>query len=293
MPLRRTVEEWVTYFELESSIFHIFVEGATDRWVLESLISTLRLNSVSVVTAEEVEISLASVEVTPFNGGNRARLRAFCDLIENVRKKEIDNVRCIIDEDCDTILPITLSSKYIWRTDYANLFISFARVDLIQHMIHAVYGRELSAEDFDEVVRACKFLFAVRVIRYSRAPEARDVDAGASLRMISDKILFDEVDYIRRFVLRNHLVGIEQELLLEAVSLQHRFRGDARRYMNFDDFMRMLYAALHRRRFLRAGTSREELMRVYRAMLSPERMQEVPLFRKVSDWVKGSQREFD
>src|ERR1700752_3804853 len=117
---RRTVDEWVTYFELEPAINHVFVEGETDRWLIAGLLAALRAGTTDVALATDMDITIPPEEMTPFNSGNRARLVTFADKITQKAARPLDNVRCVIDRDFDTLLPYVAPNRLVLRTDFVK-----------------------------------------------------------------------------------------------------------------------------------------------------------------------------
>lgn len=287
MQPRRTIAEWLTYFELEPSLNHVFVEGESDQAFYRAMFASLSIEDVEVRTVAEVAISSRSFIPTPYSSGNRSRLIVFSEIIQARLAAPADNVRCIIDKDCDCILPTICSSRFLLRTKFANLLIYFAEFDALRHMILAVYGREYSVEDHSVVVGATKFLFACRICRYYLKPDASAVASQASMLVKDGRLVFDQDHFIERLLLANGLMGQKSTFIEMLKSVLNKMRGDAREYMNFHDFMELLHTCLLRRRLLPSGVNSNELTRIYKAAIDLERMRQDSLSKELSIWLKS------
>ncbi|HXQ34810.1 MAG TPA: hypothetical protein VN843_12425 [Anaerolineales bacterium] len=153
-------------------------------------------------------------------------------------------------------------------------------------MVSVVYGKEPSAADIDALMGGVQFLFAMRLTRYMLVPASSGVDPAASVMLEADgKLYFDETDFTRRYLLRNGLMARQGEFVMMVEIIRKLFVLDSRYYMNFSDFIGLLYAMLVKRRIMRAGSSIDELKRVYRAMLTRERLLQVPLLQLICTWL--------
>jgi hypothetical protein len=286
-PPRRAIEEWVALFEVIPEIKHIFVEGETDRRILKAHLRGLQRGNVDVRLVDEADIPASNHPPSPFCSGNRARLIIFASAVSERIKPGTDNVRFLIDQDCDLVLPIARTSSLIRVTDFANFLICFAQFDAIRYVVESVYGKALPQEQYEKVIKAAQFLFALRILRYSMHPEAEHIDPEPSFTLVHDKLQFDREDFLRRFLLANGLFGSFNLYSSETEKLLNRFRGDPRQYMQFDDFMTLFYRALKLLRFLPPGTTRLALESVYRASITKERILEIPVFRDLAAWSDG------
>lgn len=284
MPIRRTIGEWTTLLEIEPALRYIFVEGESDQWLIATVFNALNRTNVSVRLIQDVYISESQLHKTPFNSGNRAKLLAFSSAVQARMTRPMDNMRCIVDLDCDAILPRAAESRFVRFTDSANMLVHFAEYPSIRHTIGAVYGHDLSIADFETVVDAAVFLFVVRVLRYSHFPQASSVDPYKSLTIEGERLRFAKEDYVQRFAMRNGLIKEAERLLSEANDLRSRLTADPRRYMNSHDFLSLLYGALKRRRYVSAGVTQTELNRVYQATITIDRLHAVPLIDSLCAW---------
>jgi hypothetical protein len=287
MPSRRTIAEWTTLLELEPSLRNIFVEGENDQRLLQAVFRARRCTNVSVRLIQEVQIPERLIRRTAFNSGNRARLLAFASAVEAQISRPIDNVRCVVDLDCDAILPTTYQGKLVCFTDSANMLAHFAEYEPIRHVTAAVYGHELDEGDFETIVDAALFLFSFRVVKYSLFPEASQIDHYRSLTLDGGRLRFDRRDYIWRFAMANGLQNEMRSLFDRASDLRARLRLDARRYMNSHDFLSLLYGALKRLHFVGAGATQTELDHVYQATITMDRLLATPLIEALVLWAQA------
>jgi hypothetical protein len=287
MPMRRTIAEWMTLLELEPTLRFVFVEGDSDQWLISTLFRSLNSSNVSVVKIDEVVVPARMIPNSPFSSGNRARLLALAAAVELGMSRPVDNLRCVVDCDLATLIPMAGESRFVRFTDCANILICFAEFYQIQHMIGAVYGHELSLDDYSAITGAAQFIFASRAVTYGAYPAAKRVDPYASVKLSEDRLLFDGSDYVRRFSLANGISRDGERIFDQINVLRARFGDDARKYMNYHDFLSLLYGGLKRRRFVRAGVTQAEIGRVFLATISVERMLQIPLLEELVVWVSS------
>lgn len=262
------------------------MEGATDQWLLESVFTSLDLGHVSVHRIDDVEVFLKGSE-GPFSGGNRGRIELFGSKVGQSISDELDNVRCLVDKECHVVLPSVNSSRLLTTTDFASLPVSLAVFNDVRQVIQAVYGNAIALDDYNNVVLGVMFLFAFRIVRYGTIPGAHSVNIAPSLIVNYDKVEFSREDYVRRFCVRNAIAGNEQKLINKSNDIMNRFRGDPRKYMNYHDYLSMLYAMLLKRRVVGAGSSMREFERVFRAVGTKDRMIAIPVVEKLTAWARG------
>jgi hypothetical protein len=286
---KRTIEEWVALFELEPNFQHVFVEGENDQRAIESLFYSLGRNSVAVRIAQDVELPTEYLGLprSPFSSGNKARLRIFAQEIDRLATGAITNVRCVIDKDCDAILPFVPDSSLICMTDFANLPISFIEYEPIRYVINAVFGHRLELDDFRFIMETATFVTAFRICRYAFAPEVHGVSIEKSISSRADGPLeFDRRDYVTRLANSQGLGAHSGELFENTTSLIMRFQDDPRNYINYHDFISIFSSVLRQRRFIPGGVSTAELERMIRATINRDRMLRVSLLRELADWAR-------
>jgi hypothetical protein len=283
MPARRTVSEWTTLFELEPMLRWIFVEGDSNYRLLGSFFRHYSAPNITLAKASDLEIPSRLITRTPFCSGNKARLISFAVQVEKCLTRPVDNLRCIVDQDCATVVAGGNLPKFVCGTDFANFQIHFVEFDKIRHMVGAVYGHALAVKAFDAIIDATQFLFASRIDRYEHYPSAKPVDPYPSL-MFDGGLSFDTSNYIWRFALRNGLVSDAEKMLLRILALKGGFRADPRNYMNFHDFLALLYGGLLRMKMLPQGVNDTELLRVFSATIDADRVRAVPLIAQLLTW---------
>jgi hypothetical protein len=289
MEPRRTIDEWAALFELEPNFQHVFVEGEADQRILETLFDAVGRRSVAVRIVQEVELPRGCEETLqcPFSSGNRARLRIFGQEIQRQAERTLDNIRCVIDKDCDAILPFVADCPLIHITDFASLSASFIEYEPIRHAINTVYGYRIDLSDFCFVTDTAKYLTALRIFRYSFVREAHGVAVYKSIAIgTSGYFEFDYEDYVTRLAIPQGIGNFIEELASGARALLSRFSGDPRYYINYHDFISILFCVLRQRKGLPGGVSQKEIERVISATLSKERMLGVPLLKELADWAK-------
>jgi hypothetical protein len=280
---RRTVEEWLTYFEIAPNLPHLFVEGVSDQALLQGLFRARALD-VEVRTIEEVDLALVeTLNPSPFCSGNRARLAGFSAAIQG-HNVPIHNALCLVDKDCDTVVPVLSSSHNLLLTDYASLYATYAEYDFVEGTIGRALRRTIDARNWSVLLEACRFLFAFRVIRYRDWPAAVPLAPTHLLKMHAGVVVLDKHAYSRKFISKNGLT-VRVETLVSAVEeVFGGLVGDPRLFIHFHDFVELLVSLLRNMRILPVSFRYEHLLAILKGAAAPDALADQPVIIYLLAW---------
>lgn len=283
MIFSRTVEEWQTVFELEPTLRDVFLEGETDRRLVEGFLRAIGNRDARVRTAAEIDFSGQVFSGNPFCSGNKLRLISFAANLTRCFAQDVKGLTCLIDRDCDVIMPIVDYQYCVVSTDYANLPASFMEYSSVAFCIHTTYGKEISKEFFDNVMEAARFNFALRIYRYSKRPSSQNVALEPSQSKDNTSLNFNKSDLIRRYAIRNNIASEQESILADVTDIFGRLIDNPRKYVNSHDFFALLYNSMRLFGIVKGSLGIEDVKRTFTAAIDVQRISVLPSIIKVID----------
>jgi hypothetical protein len=258
---RRSVEEWITAFELSADIKHIFLEGPRDVNLLTP--RARRFAALDLRSTMEIKIT-TQLAPTPYLSGSRGKLFEFAERIEQAG---IRNVRVLIDADMGAFDPTAGFPANCIRTDYANLPISYLNQERFAEALLRSIGYELNANDWVFLQSALAFLFAFRRYRYLNYPALSGPAPGIIVRCENKVAVLDREHFLQRFVLMGCAASPAEMAAVVGGYEQELQNLDFRSYCHFHDFLAVLYVFLRCLQRLPAGFRQEHLEAILLASL--------------------------
>lgn len=250
---RRSVEEWVTAFELTPDVKHIFLEGPRDVNLLTA--RARRFASLDLRSTLEIKIATQR-QPTPYLSGNRGRLFEFAERIEEAG---VENVRVLIDADMGQFDPTEGFPAICIRTDYASLPTSYLDQGRFSECLLQSIGYELNVGDWAFLESAMAFLFAFRRFRYANYPALGGPAPSVLVRCEKKVAVLDREHFLQRFVLMGCAASpAEMAAVIEVYEAEVQ-NLDFRTYCHYHDFLAVLYALLRCLQRLPPGFRQEHL----------------------------------
>ncbi len=119
--LQRSIDELLLLYKLEPKTKDIFVEGISDKLVLQRFVEKNNLPDVKIIEVHEIDFKALYKDFSDIKSNNRAKLIALNKTLEETFVEPLDGVSIIIDRDFDEILDSMLTGEYILYTDYNSL----------------------------------------------------------------------------------------------------------------------------------------------------------------------------
>lgn len=118
---KRRVNEVIALYELEPNLNDIYVEGITDKLVVERFLQKYRISDVNVIMVEDIEFSAMYDEHPDIICNNKRKLVVFCKLLGMAFQNALEGIAVIVDRDFDEIKGALQNNHYIHYTDYNSL----------------------------------------------------------------------------------------------------------------------------------------------------------------------------
>lgn len=117
-----TIKELIALHELEPELNDVYVEGITDKLVIERYIDKYNIDDVSVKAVEEINFEEINEHYPQIKKNNKEKLIALSDLLNKSKKFEkINGITIVLDKDFDQITESLLENKLVKYYDYNSL----------------------------------------------------------------------------------------------------------------------------------------------------------------------------
>lgn len=167
MSYNNTIKEVITLYELEPDIRDIYVEGITDKLVLDRFIEKYSFDDINVKLISDIDFSEINDKYSfEIRRNNKNKLIALSkEILESEKVEEINNLTIIIDKDFDIIFNSLEINKYIKYTDYNSIELYLFNINSINNFFKHCKGFPTTAEDtlksLTNILKDCFILGAV------------------------------------------------------------------------------------------------------------------------------------
>lgn len=167
MSYNSTIKEVITLYELEPDIRDIYVEGITDKLVLDRFIEKYNFDDINVKLISDIDFSEINDKYCfEIRRNNKNKLIALSkEILESEKVEEINNLTIIIDKDFDVIFNSLEINKYIKYTDYNSIELYLFNVNSINNFFKHCRGFPTTGEDtlksLTNILKDCFILGAV------------------------------------------------------------------------------------------------------------------------------------
>lgn len=265
--IRKPIDEFFAAMRLENTAGFIFVEGPSDRIIVDQFIAFAKAFSWSAYDCTQIEF-----EQDDPDGGNRSRL---IRLGNEIAHRRFENVLCIIDRDLDIFIGSPHETATTRYTDLANMLM----YGFNQEEFHGTISRFINADVPSRLINSCmaisKFAFFARNLKRDRQIGRPFPELGRFISKTEDNYQLDT------FELAKHLrEGGKQISDDERAAIAHEVTSvrEDRLYINDHDFTAVLSRVLrlHKNRNV---LSADQATAILRAQIIPKSCVDYPLFQ--------------
>lgn len=247
---RRTVEELLARYTLEPSLRDIYVEGSSDRVIVEWYLSASDLGDAAVYNIDTVEIPRELLDGLGLENGNRGRIIALAKELESHLAGPAPQVTCLADRDFDTVLGINLEAEPLLLTDYTcmEMYCFDPRV-LQKYLTVGLRGFPDPASDvLERLSLILEDLFLIRLASRILGINEALPDFTRCCSLVGANIRFDREEYARRLTNKARRSSDLRRLLETAESYRGVGPGDPRHRVHGHDYITLLRWYLGNRR---------------------------------------------
>lgn len=239
---RQTIDELTAEYELEPSIRDVYVEGPTDRSVMEWFFSEVGRQRVEVREVESIEMSADLLQGLGCENSNRGRVIALAEALRGALGGGSRSATCVADADFDRALRRNHSCELLLFTDYSCLEMYFFEARVLSKLTNlAIPGFPRRAEQIlSDLTPPLLDLFSIRLANFALQWNMHSVEFTGHLRMDRRGLRLDIGMYIHTYLAANGRLA-ERAAFAQAVGEgRARMDGDPKHYINGHDFVRLL-----------------------------------------------------
>lgn len=235
----KRIDEIAALYANEPELHDIYVEGSSDYSLLNWYFKNRCDKRVSIYEIDVIEVTPQLLEKHELDNGNRSRVLALAfELTELLKETPQDYFTVVYDKDFDVLEATPIKPKNAICTDYSCLEMYLFNADTINKFTSI----GLRIKDFD-AVQTIDSLAAVLVRLW--VIKAANHILGYGMRWISFtkncslnglKILFDEEEFVNKYLLSNGRMGDAIEFREKIEEINKKVDPDHRNNINGHHF---------------------------------------------------------
>lgn len=284
LDIKRNLNEIIAIYTLEKDIVDVYVEGITDKHIIDSYFEYIACNK-SVIEIDDIDLSETQKEFIDLDlKSNKNKLIALSRLFT---KNDIDSkIKCVIDRDFDGILTPIQEDNHILYTDYSCMESYLCCCNHISKILKVGIGNFPHNTELviQEVSKIALILFVVRIINENfgfgiQSPKIENHMAVNKKTGICD---LDFMEYIRKYINTNKLSKQKDEILSFADKIQKHLPVDNRFNMNGHDFIEVLFHYINKIKNT-ANFRFENFEKAIYLSIQPNYLTDYELFKKLEE----------
>jgi hypothetical protein len=239
---RRLIQEVIDMYHLEPGLVDIYVEGRSDKVVLDYLLDG---RDVHVYEIDVIDVPITALEPLGLSAGARNRVIGLSVALNAELTPSSDyKIRCIVDADFDRLLKGDLpESAYQRLTDFSCLeSYWFERSQLKKFRMLGLndVGGLSSIDLYDVLLPVVTECFLLRASAAQLGLKLKWLDSVSCCSRAGVDIYFDRNEFITRWLNKNRVPKSRDAIEVAYENLRSSATGDARNYVHKDDFIGIL-----------------------------------------------------
>ncbi len=238
----RTLEDLFARYELEPQLRDIYVEGSSDKALIEWFLKEMGIDAAVVYEICTVQVDKEKVAEYGEENNNRGRVITLAHEMESVVGKEALQITCIADSDFDLILDKKYSCKLIIFTDYSCLeMYLFNENCMDKYFKLCIQGFSINInETMDCLSKVLQEVFLIRLANKLLGLNMTRITFDRCCKVSNSGIVFDVDDYITRYLNSNKWPVGKREFVDFIEAWKPRLKNEYRCQMNGHDFIELL-----------------------------------------------------
>lgn len=282
---KRTVEEIISICKLEPSTKNIYVEGISDKLVIDNFLKKQKINDISVFDIDCIDFREVFAKMSPSDlniqkDSNKEKVAFLALKVE----KEAGNCHFlgIIDRDLDFVNNHIKSGKYLSYTDYNSMEMYLFSYDNIDALLRNSF-RITSNVNVDNFMKSighvCRILFYIRAYLESSNGSVVDFKRNLLYDRKDNTCSLDIKNYISKIAQANKMVCGLDGLHKEIEEKLAKSVGDIRLEIKGHDFIKVLYFSICKHK--KVNMNESELANTFWVYLDDRVLVNEPLFQRI------------
>ncbi|MEH2295455.1 hypothetical protein [Nostoc sp.] len=285
---RRTLDELVTRYELAPDLCDIYVEGKTDKLLIEWFLDQKEHQGFVVYEIDTVEIPAQLLFEQGLKDNNRSRVIALALYIQDKLSETPLHLTCIADKDFDLLFGKEYQCNLLLFTDYSCLEIYlFNEVVLDKYLrLGLRLSQPRAREVLNQVSRVLEDLFLIRATNEALELNMRWLEKFGdccNLNKNNNQIQFDSTTFINKYLNSNRNHSQESIFRIKLEELRAKELIEIRYKIHGHDFTELLcwYIRPYLRKEIRSSYNSEILAGSLLVCIDVEKLAQEVLFQSL------------
>jgi len=239
---RRTTEELIALYELESEVRDIYVEGPADLYLIKWFLGQIGKGSIVVYDISTVEISAEMVQFHGLDNNNRDRVIVLALELERRLGQESVQVTCIADRDFDLILNHRHDCNLLLFTDYTGIEMYLFNEGCIDKFFNVcLRGFPFPAGHvIGQLINILQEVFLIRLANKLLGLKLNWMTFERCCKLSGGGIIFNTDDFITRYLNKNDMLERKDKFVYTVNSWRPKLTSNPRYQMHGHDFIELL-----------------------------------------------------
>jgi hypothetical protein len=244
---RRKLDELVARYVLEPSLHDVYVEGLTDKSIIQWFLdeSNLDTKNCTVYEIDTVDIPNDQLCELGLNNGNRSRVIFLAFQLQRLfETTSLPHVVCIADRDFDDLIgSSSIESELLLFTDYTSIEMYLFDSNIIEKFLRLALGKD-DLEAVNILTNISPILEEMFLLRAANQSLSYGMEwlAPASLRGCfkrrkGGQIEFDSKDFVEKYLNKNKRYSEKSAFLDKVKELRNKNISEIRNKIRGHDFI--------------------------------------------------------
>lgn len=250
---RRKLDELVARYELEPTLHDVYVEGLTDKSIIQWFLkesnleeSNLDLNNCTVYEIDTVDIPTDQLFALGLNDNNRSRVIFLAFELQRLFEGSLPHVICIADRDFDNLIAnLNIESELLLFTDYTSMEMYLFDSKIIEKFLRLVLHRD-DLESVNILTNISPILEEMFLLRAANESLNYGMEwlSLASLKRCFKKrkggsMKFDSNDFVDKYLNKNNRISDKITFLDKVKELRNKNISEIRNKIRGHDFIQI------------------------------------------------------
>ncbi|NJM59380.1 MAG: DUF4435 domain-containing protein [Oscillatoriales cyanobacterium RU_3_3] len=287
---RRKLKELIARYELEPSLCDIYVEGLTDKFLIQWFLDKLGIDNYAIYEIDTVEIPANELFELGLNDSNRGRVIALALKLGDYFRGNLPSVICIADRDFDYLLGSSeFDSNLLLLTDCTSIEMYLFNSSVLEKFVKLALRTDnlTSTKIIKNLAPILEEMFLLRAANHE-LKYGMEWLVGSSLKRClkrkGDRAEFNSNDFIEKYLNKNSRISDKSNFLCKVQELRQKNIEDVKNKIRGHDFIDLLcwyiepYLASSRKGFIESDVAFGALL----CCLDIDRLMEERLFQELA-----------
>ncbi|MEG3958760.1 DUF4435 domain-containing protein [Microcoleus sp. herbarium2] len=245
---RRKLDELVARYELEPSLHDVYVEGLTDKSIIQWFLdeSNLDTKNCAVYEIDTVDIPTDQLFALGLNDSNRSRVIFLAFQLQRLFETSLPHVVCIADRDFDDLIgSSSIESELLLFTDYTSIEMYLFDSNIIEKFLRlALHRDDLAAVNIlENISPILEEMFLLRAANESLSYGMEWLSLPSLKRCFNKRkrgqIEFDSKDFVDKYLNKNNRSSEKIAFLDKVKELRNKNISEIRNKIRGHDFIEL------------------------------------------------------